>query len=996
MAFLRIGAMAALVGWTTMGPVRAGEPANQPRPLVESAQKMTLPPGFRATLFAGEPDVHQPIAFTIDPKGRLWVVECYSYPIWLGGPRGQDRVLILEDTDDDGRADRRTVFYEGGTSLTGIALGFGGVWLCATPNLLFIPDADGDDRPDGPPVVKLDGWDEKAQHNMFNALTWAPDGWLWGCNGIMSNSRVGKPGTPDDQRTPMNCGVWRYHPTREVFEVVAHGTTNPWGLDFDESGEAFITNCVIPHLFHVVPGARFQRMYGQDFNPHAYELMPTCADHVHWDTIEQWSDIRRRGVTPTTDRAGGGHAHVGAMIYLGDNWPDSMRNSLFTCNVHGHRINHDRLARNGSSYLARHEPDFLLANDAWFRGLELKYGPDGAVYLTDWSDTGECHENDADNAHRENGRIYKITYGDVKPVHPDLARLEDRELVRLLGHKNEWYGRTARRILQERVAAGRELSATAIAELGRVLTAHPDARRRLRALWTLNAVGGITTERLVALLGDDHEDIRSWAIRLLVDDEPPPADALDRFAEMAAGDPSPKVLLALASASRRLRVEQRWPVAEPVLARAETIDDTPLALLTWYSIEPLAAADPRKAADAATRAASPRLRRFLARRAVSADTTAGLAALVPKVQAASNAARGDLLGGIHDALRGRKNVPAPEGWAGLFETLRQSGDAAVRQQAALLGLVFGDVKAIEALSATAAAPDAGRDMRRRAIEALAERRVPELPALLTRLLDDPDVRGAAIRALGAFDDPATPRQLLGRYGTFDEAEREDAIVALASRPSYALALLEAVEAGKVPRRDVSATVARQILAFHDAELNRRLEAAWGTLRATSADKAALMSKYKDLLAPGNGRGPDAARGRIVFNKTCLQCHKLFGEGGDVGPELTGSDRASVDYILENVLDPGASVGRDYQMVIAATADGRLLTGIIREQNDASITLQTANERLILPREDIEELRVTSTSMMPEGLLDKLTPEEIRDLFAYLAAPGQIQPASESK
>ena len=165
------------------------------------------------SLFAAEPDVVQPIAMTIDHKGRLWVVENYSYPIWLGGPRGKDRILIFEDSDHDGRFDRRTVFYEKGTNFTGIELGFGGVWVCATPNLLFIPDRDGDDRPDAEPVVKLDGWDIKAQHNMFNALKWGPDGWLWGCNGIMSNSRVGKPGTAENERVAINCGVWRYHPT---------------------------------------------------------------------------------------------------------------------------------------------------------------------------------------------------------------------------------------------------------------------------------------------------------------------------------------------------------------------------------------------------------------------------------------------------------------------------------------------------------------------------------------------------------------------------------------------------------------------------------------------------------------------------------------------------------------------------------------------------------------------------------------------------------------
>ena len=395
------------------GPTSAGAPPadthsapNVPLPAPEAIERITLPEGFTVSLFAAEPDVVQPIAMTIDHKGRLWVVENYSYPIWLGGPRGKDRILIFEDADHDGRFDRRTVFYDQGTNFTGIELGFGGVWVCATPNLLFIPDRNGDDRPDGEPVVKLDGWDTKAQHNMFNGLKWGPDGWLWGCNGILSNSRVGKPGTPDQERVAINCGVWRYHPTRAVFEAVAHGTTNPWGLDFDDMGEAFITNCVIPHLFHVVPGAHFQRMYGEDLAPYRYALMETCADHIHW-AGGLWTDSREgKG---KHGEAGGGHAHVGAMIYLGDNWPDLYRNDVFTCNIHGKRINRDRLERRGSGYVARHEPDFLMANDTWFRGLELKYGPDGAVYMTDWYDTGECHENDADNAHRENGRIYKIS-----------------------------------------------------------------------------------------------------------------------------------------------------------------------------------------------------------------------------------------------------------------------------------------------------------------------------------------------------------------------------------------------------------------------------------------------------------------------------------------------------------------------------------------------------------------------------------------------------------
>ena len=454
--FRAVGAITmALLGVVVLTvPAVAQQPrtaASGPIPGQEAAKRMKLPEGFTVGLFAAEPDVVQPIAMTIDHRGRLWVVENYSYPVWLGGPRGRDRILIFEDADGDGRFDRRIVFYDKGTNFTGIELGFGGVWVCATPSLLFFPDRDQDDRPDGEAVVELDGWDTKAQHNLFNGLRWGPDGWLWGCNGIMSNSQVGRPGTSPDRRVSINCGVWRYHPTRKVFEAVAHGTTNPWGLDFDDLGEAFITNCVIPHLFHVVPGAHFQRMYGEDLRPHLYDLMESCADHLHW-AGGRWQDSRDgRG---KTGEAGGGHAHVGAMIYLGDNWPDSYRNDVFMCNIHGRRINRDHLEHRGSSYVARHENDFLMANDSWFRGLELKYGPDGAVYMTDWYDTGECHENDADGAHRENGRIYKIAFGTPRPVKVDLARESDEALAALHLHHNDWYVRTARRLLSERAAAG--------------------------------------------------------------------------------------------------------------------------------------------------------------------------------------------------------------------------------------------------------------------------------------------------------------------------------------------------------------------------------------------------------------------------------------------------------------------------------------------------------------------------------------------------------------
>ncbi len=579
-----------------------------PVPPEEAPRRMTLPEGFRATLFAGEPDLVQPMAFTIDDRGRIWVVESYNYPTWSKPDEaGKDRILIFEDADGDGRFDSRKVFAERLANVSGIALGFGGAWLTATPHLLFLPDRDGDDRPDGEAAIFLDGWDLKAKHNVFTKPTWGPDGWLYGCNGILSNSKVGKPGAPDEKRVSMNCGVWRYHPVRRVFEAVAHGTTNPWGIDWDDWGRMFITNCVIKHLWHVVPGAHFERMFGQDVTaPNLYALLPSTADHIHW-AGGKWQDARGQVLH---DEFGGGHAHVGALVYLGDNWPDRYRNTLFTANLHGRRIQNDVLERRGSTCVARHGKDFMLANDPWFRGLDLQTGPDGGVYVSDWSDTGECH--DYDKADATNGRIHKIVFGEPRRVRPDLAKLTDLELAGLQLHRNDWWVRGARRLLQERLAAG-VLSGDVRAALLGILRGNPDPTRRLRALWALHVTEGADAKLLEELLGDPDEHLRAWAVQLELEDGAGPAT----LGGMAGKDPSPVVRLALASGLQRLSAAERWAIAEGLAARGEDSEDPYLPLMIWYGIEPLAEADRDRFAGLLVKAKIPLLRQFIARRIAS-------------------------------------------------------------------------------------------------------------------------------------------------------------------------------------------------------------------------------------------------------------------------------------------------------------------------------------------------------------------------------------------
>ena len=396
----------------------------------QSAKGITLPKGFQVSVFAAEPNVRQPIAMTFDDRGRLWVAECYTYADRKVNYNLdlRDRIIILEDADGNGRFDKRTIFHDGLQRLTSIALGFGGVWVTAAPNLLFIPDANLDDKPDGEPRVLLDGWNTgKVRHNIVNGLKWGPDGWLYGRHGIQDTSKVGKPGTSEEERIELRCCMWRYHPTRKVFEVVTEGTTNSWGHDWNRHGQLFFINTVIGHLWHGVPGAYFKRMYGQHYNKHLYELIDQTADHFHWDTGFKWSKARKQ--EGETDSKGGGHAHCGMMIYQGDNWPSRYRDKVFTVNLLGRRVNCDRLERKGSSYVGKHETDFLRVKDSWFRGIELDYHFDGTVYLLDWSDVSECHENDG--VHRSSGRVYRIQYGKPKKVTIDLSSLSSQELVKL-------------------------------------------------------------------------------------------------------------------------------------------------------------------------------------------------------------------------------------------------------------------------------------------------------------------------------------------------------------------------------------------------------------------------------------------------------------------------------------------------------------------------------------------------------------------------------------
>ena len=574
---------------------------------LEAARTMQVPEGYNVTLFAGEPDVRQPIGFCIDDRGRLWVAEANNYPNKKAGKK--DRIIILEDTDGDGMHDKRIVFYDKLEYVSGVEVGFGGVWVMSIPNFYFIPDKDYDGVPDGEPVVLLDGFGTHANaHTIANGFAWGPDGWLYGTHGITNWSLLGKPATPEAKRRRFEGGVWRYHPVRHVWEPFAIGTTNPWGIDWNDFGHAFVCNCVNPHLFHIIQGAHYEPARNRPTGRFAYERIPTIADHLHFTNTKT---IRAGIGTPEEDAAGGGHAHCGTMIYLGDNWPTKYRGQIFMNNIHGRRINQDRLTRKGSGYSASHAPDVMRARDPWFVGVTLAYGPDGGVYVSDWSDTGECHHTR--NTRKHTGRIYKITFGKPKPWKGDIGKLSNEELAKLQLHRNDWFVRHARRELQERAAFALGQVGDQ-AELVRVLTTHRDTTRRLRALWTLHSTRELSVEMLSKLLHDKDDHLRAWAIQLLCENKMPSERVRAIFERMAREDKSPLVRLYLASAMQRLPLPQRVPVLKASLAHAEDANDQNLPLMYWYATEPVVAAGKEAALQLLAACRIPKVRQFITRR----------------------------------------------------------------------------------------------------------------------------------------------------------------------------------------------------------------------------------------------------------------------------------------------------------------------------------------------------------------------------------------------
>ena len=953
----------------------------------ESAKFFSLPEGTKVKVWASEPMVQNPIAMAWDKHGRMWVAENYTY-----GSRKirfdlslRDRVIVLSDMDGDGQADTRKVFTDEMQMLTSVEFGQGGVWLMCPPKLLFIPDRDGDLVPDGEPQVMLDGFDiaRGNYHNFANGLRWGPDGWLYGRCGHSCPGRIGVPGKPDELRYPIDGGIWRYHPQRKMVEVLAHGTVNPWGHDWDEHGELFFINTVIGHMWHLIPGAHYRESgSGASQNPLIYERMPQHADHFHYDTNLPWGRSRYGAANDF----GGGHAHVGMAIYQADHFPVEWRNRLLTWNQHGRRLNRERLKREGSGYVGKHETDVFENANEWFRGMEVSVGPDGAIYGMDWSDIGECHDHTG--VHRTSGRIYKF-FQQKNPV-ADLSLMQNGfyNAEAIIRHPNAWYFRQFLQNLSVSILSEREkYSMIRICELNFV-GRHP-APIRLRAMWVLHALNKTISE---SWLSDPNEHIRAWVIRLMMDDQPIDtlfgprekamltinAELVQKLVQQAQVDSSGLVRLTLASALQRLPVEHRGELAKALAFRSEDKNDHNIPLVVWAGITPLVELDPEKLLEVASSTEWSNLRTWVARAITerSKENATAFDALLKLLEDQPDQAD-SLLAGIERAVLGIKGFERPERWGEVSSTLKGNPNALK------LSVLFGDEQAIGQMEKLAMNPDAGIEVRRKTMEILIDSNSPNLKSISEKLLKNEDLKIWAARGLSKFEDNRTGQMLVSSLQVFDGEERDELVEILCGRINWADALLSGIENGQVSKSLISPYHALQIKSLKDENLDKRLDQCWGVIRTSPEYLSNRKEELRFELNQTLLAQADLKNGSLLYDQQCSGCHQLYGRGGKLGPDLTGSGRSNIDYLLENIVDPNSAVSTDYRMNILSLKNGRVLIGMIAGQDRNSLTLRMPGSESVVSKADIKKRETLENSIMPAGLLDNLKQEERRDLIAYL-------------
>jgi len=950
------------------------------RPLTpqEALSRMTVPPGFTVELVASEPDIVNPVAMAFDHRGRIWVLESVEYPrLQRRESGGFDRIKILEDADGDGRIDKVKLFAEGLQLPTGLAVGQRGAWVLEAPDLLFLEDVDGDDRADRRQTI-VTGFGRHDAHELPSSLTWGPDGWLYGLNGIANPGRIEHQGRLHE----FSAAMFRVHPRSHRFEIFARGTSNPWGIAFGHQGSAFVAACVIDHLWHFSESGQYVTQNGR--YPEGSWPIPSIVDHAHQAA-----------------------AYAGLELFDSPAYPPQYRDRLYMGNIHGGCINVDRLERHGATWRATPEQDFLTAHDGWFMPLAVRTGPDGCLYVLDWYDRYHCYQDalrDRDGVDRRKGRLYRIRHESSPAVEKvDLAQESNDQLVARLQSPNAFFRRMSQRLLGRRLAESEQPELRQQLER-QSLDPQRDLKFRMHALWSLLQSGHLPADFVLQLLDDRHPDVRAWGVRAMGNLGIASPALLERFQALAR-QPEPVVQLQVAIACGKLTAVDPLPIHVDVLTHSP--QDPVLQRIVWAQILPHLEQDggrlielmnEQEAVDAPNlKPVQQRAVSRLLKMRTSAD--ASVQWLASKLQSEEEIDAEAVASGLQTVIAQVQAAAVPEeqverwrGWLspGLQATFAGGPDRPLWRESVLLLTCWNDTVAMRAARDLLQQPRQETEFRLQAIDALVASAAPDVVDWLGPLLrpdhphSDDRVRAHLLDVLARLDDQRVGRLVLEAFPSLASPLQSRAIGLLVSRSAWAHRLLDAVEQKRIAREMFSVDHLRRLQSLPDRSVREQAIARFGRVRETrDPARQQVIAEVRRLLRDRDG---DPQRGKRVFAKVCSQCHRLHGEGHLLGPDLTANGRGSLEQLLSNVFDPNLVVGPAYRTTQILTVDGRVLSGLVVESGSAQIVLKMPGGRSeTIARDSIEELAESSLSIMPEGFEKQLSEQQVVDLVAYLMA-----------
>ena len=1033
-------------------PHAQDKPPNDPRDPETAAKMMTVPEGFTVEVVAAEPDIVNPVAMAIDEKGRFWITESLEYPRREPGV-GKDRVKVCEDTDGDGKMDKFTVFLDGLNIPSGIAVGHGGVWIANSPDILVVPDADRDGKPDGPAEVVVTGFGRTDTHELPNSLTWGPDGWLYGLNGVFNYSNVTYPpespwlknvaGTlrvpsagKNDQGDKANpgdagdgtrsvpatlpptefkftCAMFRIHPRTREFQVFCEGTSNPWGIAFNDEGEAFVSACVIDHLWHLVETGYYHRQ-GGPYPPFTWKI-ESIVKHKHQKA-----------------------AYCGIHYFDSDAYPEQYRGKLYMGNIHGGCINVDRIERDGSTYKGFGEDDFLTANDAWFMPVVQKTGPDGCLYILDWYDRYHCYQDanrDPAGIDRLKGRLYRVRYKDSPrtPKGFDLAKETDEQLIERLGANNDFIRWTATRLLQERGTAN--FTPQFFKKILRTRL-QPSFTQSRQAMFVIAGITpNLNEEMFVQFVNslifmspsvDELKLRQSWLFRILGNDP----KLSQRLAKSSDSKPakfnvesvSPQEKLQFAIQLGKLPTRSSDVLKGWLTLLSHSDGDRLLPQIIWQNLHQrleeqtdafvtvLSEGDFLKSKPVAD--LMPRVvDRILGRQKFDAKPVGELFALLrdnhPQVGRqvleviSAKVQSGELKGEKLDQLKTAMAEP-------LTPLLAGQVVHPLTSDAALLAASWGDQRGLPQVRRSFTTRGVQADLRLKSLSALISAKDDGVLPAVSDVLADKDqsaeFKSQVLLAIARLEDAKVSDVILTQFAAMEPSLQPSAIELLTQRASWSKRLLTQVGEKKIAATAINLNQARRIQALKDKDLSELLNRHWGQVRDTrNPDREKVVAEMKTLIRNEKTPG-DPFAGEKVFKRVCAACHKIYGEGPDIGPDITLNGRNDFTQLLSNVFDPSLVIGAGYRVCTVVTTSGRVQSGLLVEDSPQRVVLKPAvvaaaksgaatapdapvtvavGKLEIIPRDEIDEFKLNELSLMPEGLEKQLTPQEIIDLFAFI-------------